>query len=422
MRRRAAVAVAAAALVALHVRVRPGGQRPVARSVVDVEPAGAHGRLGARVRTGEPDRVRPPGAARRDPGRPAGALPQRAAHRGVQARARRCPGPARRRAATASHRGRGRGHTAPASDADAHHRAQRRHVQPARDPAEARHHDLADAHRRVADGRSVRSMVAQIDTVLPEAGILRTDITTYCDERDRRITGCQLEAEGTTANGRDLKIRLDVDPGDLKTRTAPPSTNQNPVMKLKVEYVGDPRRGQVDRRVTATSTSRATSRRRTTSGLIWPRMDEDAPPTTALLNDWTAPLRVHHAAQRVRPRLRGDGDHQGARRRSHRDDVRAVGGQGAGQGRRRGPQRDHHHVHREGQERRGRHGQLRALRPRLLRDALLHAAGQELRSGRSSTCSTTGSRGPGAAPGLRGGSSSSGTQATRSVVPSCSTT
>ena len=137
---------------------------------------------------------------------------------------------------------------------------------------------------------SVRTMVAQIDTVLPEAGILRTDISTYCDERDRRITGCLVEAEGTTANGRDLKIRLDVDPGDMKTRTAPPSTNQNPVMTLKIEYVGDPRRGQVDRQGDGDIDVPRDVKTPDESGLIWPRMDEDAPPTTKLLNDWTAPL------------------------------------------------------------------------------------------------------------------------------------
>jgi hypothetical protein len=137
---------------------------------------------------------------------------------------------------------------------------------------------------------AVRNMAAQIDTVLPDAGIIRSDITTYCDERNRRIVGCRLEAEGTTANGRDLKIRLDVDPGDVKTRTSPPSTNQNPVMKLKIEYVGDPRRGQVDRRGDGDVDVPRSVSEPDTSGLIWPRMDEDAPPTTTLLNDWTAPL------------------------------------------------------------------------------------------------------------------------------------
>ncbi len=137
---------------------------------------------------------------------------------------------------------------------------------------------------------AVRNMVAQIDTVMPDAGIIRSDISTYCEEENRRITQCLLEAEGKAINGRELKIKLTVDPGDLKTRTAPPATNQNPVMELKVEYIGDPRRGQENRRGDGDIDVPRDVKARDPSDLIWPRMDEDAPPTTKLLNDWTPPL------------------------------------------------------------------------------------------------------------------------------------
>lgn len=136
----------------------------------------------------------------------------------------------------------------------------------------------------------VRRMVAQIDTVLPEAGIKSSDITTYCDETNRRITGCEVNVEGKTANDRDLTITLSVDPGDVKTRTAPPSTNQNPVMQLKVEYVGDPRRGQLDRRGDSDVDVPRDVKTPDKSGFIWPRMDEDAPSTAPLLDDWRAPV------------------------------------------------------------------------------------------------------------------------------------
>jgi hypothetical protein len=136
----------------------------------------------------------------------------------------------------------------------------------------------------------VRSMVAQIDTVLPDAGIIRSNIGTYCEERDRRITECRVEAKGRSANKRDLKITLTVDPGDVKTRTAPPSANQNPVMELKVEYVGDPRDGQLNRQGDGNVDVPRGVDAKDNSGLIWPRMDEDAPPTAPLLNDWHAPL------------------------------------------------------------------------------------------------------------------------------------
>jgi hypothetical protein len=136
----------------------------------------------------------------------------------------------------------------------------------------------------------VRRMAAQIDHVLPDAEIIRSDISSYCDERNRRITGCRIEAEGRAHNQRDLKITLTVDPGDVKTRTAPPATNQNPVMMLTIEYVGDPRRGQVDRRGDGDVDVPREVTQPDTSGLIWPRMDEDAIRTAPLLNDWRAPL------------------------------------------------------------------------------------------------------------------------------------
>lgn len=136
----------------------------------------------------------------------------------------------------------------------------------------------------------VRRMAAQIDTVLPDAGIIRSDISTYCDSRDRRVTGCRLEAKGMAANQRELKITLTVDPGDLKTRTSPPSTNQRPVMMLKVEYIGDPRRGQVNRQGDGDVKVPQDVTRPDPSDLIWPRMDVDAPVTDALLNDWRKPI------------------------------------------------------------------------------------------------------------------------------------
>lgn len=61
-------------------------------------------------------------------------------------------------------------------------------------------------------------------------------------------------------------------------------------MELKIEYVGDPRLGQVDRQGDGDVNVPNDVKRPDTSGLIWPKMDEDAPRTTTLLNDWRAPL------------------------------------------------------------------------------------------------------------------------------------
>lgn len=136
----------------------------------------------------------------------------------------------------------------------------------------------------------VRRMAAQIDTVLPDAGIIRSDISTYCSAHDRRVTGCHLEAKGMAANHRDLKITLSVDPGNVTTRTSPPSTNQRPVMMLKIEYIGDPRAGQIDRQGDGDVKVPQDVKRKDPSDLIWPRMDVDQSATESLLNGWHEPL------------------------------------------------------------------------------------------------------------------------------------
>jgi len=136
----------------------------------------------------------------------------------------------------------------------------------------------------------VRSMLAQIDVILPKAGIVRSDISKYCASKARRITSCYVRVTGTTANGRKLRVTLRVDPGNLESRTSAPASNQKPVMYLRVAYIGDPRAGQANRRHDSDVDVPVGVRRRDTSGLIWPGMDLDAKPSSRLLNGWRRPL------------------------------------------------------------------------------------------------------------------------------------
>jgi hypothetical protein len=136
----------------------------------------------------------------------------------------------------------------------------------------------------------VRAMLAQIDVILPKAGIVRSDISRYCKSTDRRITSCRLTARGTTPNGRKLSVTLAVDPGDLATRTSPPAANLNPIMYLRVVYIGDPRAGQTNRRHDSDIDVPPGVLKPDTSDLIWPRMDLDARLSSRLLNGWRAPL------------------------------------------------------------------------------------------------------------------------------------
>ena len=71
----------------------------------------------------------------------------------------------------------------------------------------------------------VRAMLAQIDVVLPKAGIVRSDLSKYCKSTNRRITSCHLRVTGTTKNGRKLTVTMTVDPGaggSLSTVTRAP--------------------------------------------------------------------------------------------------------------------------------------------------------------------------------------------------------
>ena len=93
----------------------------------------------------------------------------------------------------------------------------------------------------------VRRMLAQISTALPDAEVSYNDLSKYCSATNRRITKCLLDVRGMTADERDIHITMTVDPGNVTTRTSPPASLTRPVMTLMVEYVGNPRTGQLTR-------------------------------------------------------------------------------------------------------------------------------------------------------------------------------
>jgi len=147
----------------------------------------------------------------------------------------------------------------------------------------------------------LRAMLAQIDVILPKAGIVRSDIGRYCEAEDRRITSCAVNVKGKTRNGRALAVSLEVDPGDATTRTGAPATNQRPVMFFRVAYIGDPRDGQMNRQHDSDITVPTGVNAPDKSGLIWPRMDEDAKLTSDLLNGWRAPTGSELLLSAYRP-------------------------------------------------------------------------------------------------------------------------
>ncbi|GAA3525891.1 hypothetical protein GCM10022234_23790 [Aeromicrobium panaciterrae] len=135
----------------------------------------------------------------------------------------------------------------------------------------------------------VRRMLAQISAAIPASEVSTTNLAKYCTAINRRITGCHLQVRGLTTDERDIQVTMTVDPGNVTTRTSPPAAQTRPIMTLMVEYVGNPRTGQLTRESNEIKNVPDVKSGGDTSGLIFPRMDEDAPSNTPLVRKWVAP-------------------------------------------------------------------------------------------------------------------------------------
>ncbi len=134
-----------------------------------------------------------------------------------------------------------------------------------------------------------RRMLAQVAALLPETEVPTDDLGEVCEKADDRIKRCDFTATGSTPDDRDVRVRVTVDPGDLTTRTSPPSSLRSPVMTLQLTYVGDPKLGQETHESNDLGDVENVEDTADASGLIWPRMDIDADATTELVDGWTAP-------------------------------------------------------------------------------------------------------------------------------------
>lgn len=138
-------------------------------------------------------------------------------------------------------------------------------------------------------GDVTRRMLAQIAALLPDEEVPTNDLASICETSNDRVTQCVFDIEGTTDEDRTVRVRMAVDPGNVKTRTSPPSSLRNPVMTLQVQYAGDPVEGQASRESNDLDDVEDIDDTPDGSGLIWPRMDIDAEASTKLVNQWTAP-------------------------------------------------------------------------------------------------------------------------------------
>lgn len=133
-----------------------------------------------------------------------------------------------------------------------------------------------------------RAMLAQIAALLPNEDIVTDDLSEYCTAQNERIEHCAVDVTGTTPGDREVRVQLDIDPGDVATRTGNAFSQEHPVMALDVSYVGDPREGQENTESEQLGDLPSIDSPEK-SGLIWPKMDVDAAGDGPLLGDWTAP-------------------------------------------------------------------------------------------------------------------------------------
>lgn len=134
----------------------------------------------------------------------------------------------------------------------------------------------------------LRRLIAQINAVLPDAKLAEDDLSDFCQAKEQRITSCEVKARGLTRGESDIQITVSADPGDVVTRTARVASKLDPVMVVKIEYVGEPRAGQSTSKDDSPNVPRDV-KGKDTSGLIWPRMDVEAPVSTKQLDGWTVP-------------------------------------------------------------------------------------------------------------------------------------
>lgn len=135
----------------------------------------------------------------------------------------------------------------------------------------------------------VRRLLAELAVLLPEAEIVSDDLSAYCRAANRRVTSCSLDVTSTTPAGRELRIQLNVDPGRVTTRTGNFASLERPVMTLQVAYIGDPRQGQEERAAEDLDTPVDVEATTEKTGWIWPKMDEDAPADSPVIDGYTPP-------------------------------------------------------------------------------------------------------------------------------------
>lgn len=136
-----------------------------------------------------------------------------------------------------------------------------------------------------------RDILTQVRELLPDTDVDPAEWRETCDLEEDRIARCGVLAEGTASNGRELRVDITVDPGDLSTRFTPAGAQERPVMSVKVNMVGGDPLEQPGPYERTAFEAEPEPEERENDDYIWPQMDVDEPVEDAELldGDWELP-------------------------------------------------------------------------------------------------------------------------------------
>lgn len=81
-------------------------------------------------------------------------------------------------------------------------------------------------------GTVFEEMLRQVADMLPHTGLKPSRWSQYCRVWHDLYTGCHVAVSGQTPKGEGVRVTVTIDPGDVRTRTAPAGSQNRPVMTV----------------------------------------------------------------------------------------------------------------------------------------------------------------------------------------------
>lgn len=159
-----------------------------------------------------------------------------------------------------------------------------------------------------------RDILTQVREILPDSDVDPATWRDSCTLEENRISLCQVRAEGTASNGRELRVRVTIDPGDLSTRFTPAAAQERPVMAVKVNVIDGAELDQTGSYERTPFEADPEPEDGVDDDYIWPQMDVDEPTDSPNLLDgsWQVPEDTTLLLSGHDPRFAVLFSHQGA--------------------------------------------------------------------------------------------------------------